>query len=168
MKLTPEQIARIAHEAHRAYCHALADHSIAPWDITPQWQKDSAIAGVTSVLADLDKSPEQLHHEWMESKLKAGWKFGPTKRPEALEHPDLLPWDDLAPDHRIKDELFLVVVRAVSEKRSVAVVAVMPYEPKKDDTQEVGILTSEGEVVKNAEIVTEVKKKSKKRAVREE
>lgn len=41
-----EQIARMAHEANRAYCQALGDDSQPAWEDAPEWQAlfDSAAA----------------------------------------------------------------------------------------------------------------------------
>jgi hypothetical protein len=165
--LIAEQIARIAHEANRAYCTNLGDHTIPSWDAAPVWQRDSAIAGVKSALVDPSKTPEQSHFEWMEFKLKAGWKFGPTKRPEALEHPCLVPWSELPEEQKTKDRLFLAIVRAAGVIEAVTVGDLRtdpPVEMRKDLTEEVGILTATGEVVKDAEIVAAIKpsKKSKR------
>jgi len=159
--LTAEEIARITHEANRAYCSVLGDHTIPSWDAAPEWQRASAIAGVKSVLADPGKTPEQSHFEWMEFKLKAGWKHGPTKRPEALEHPCLVSWEQLPEEQKVKDRLFLAIVRAAGVLEAVTTVGDLrtdpPAEGRKDSTEEVGILLATGEVVKGAEIVPEVK-----------
>lgn len=159
-----EQIARVVHEANRAYCTALGDYTIPSWDTAPLWQKESTIAGVRSAMTDPDKTPEQSHFEWMEFKLKAGWKHGPTKRPEALEHPCLVPWAQLPEEQKIKDVLFLSVVNAISGQVVRSLTVELPVsEPRKDPTEEVGILTPTGEVVKDAEIVPEVKPRKKGR-----
>src|SRR5437879_1359495 len=41
-----EQVAKICHEANRAYCETIGDNSQPTWEKAPQWQKDSAINGV--------------------------------------------------------------------------------------------------------------------------
>lgn len=46
--MTPEQIARVVHEVNRAYCEALGDTSQPKWEDAPQWQRDSAMLGVTA------------------------------------------------------------------------------------------------------------------------
>jgi hypothetical protein len=161
--LTAEGIARIIHEANRAYCSVLGDHTIPSWDAAPVWQKESAIAGVKSALADPNKSPEQSHFEWMEFKLKAGWKHGLAKRPEVLEHPCIVSWADLPEDQKVKDRLFLSIVRAFSGAGDPAVVPTVAHETRPDPTEEVGILTASGDVVKGGEIVPEVKLKKKPR-----
>lgn len=119
MDITFKQIARVCHEANRAYCMAMGDFSIGTWDMAPQWQKDSAIEGVKDVLANPAMTPEQSHEKWMAHKLSKGWKYGPEKRPEVLEHPCLKPYDELPESQRAKDVLFLAVVRALSSMPAV-------------------------------------------------
>jgi len=41
-----EQVARVAHEANRAYCESIGDTSQVRWEDAPQWQRDSALKGV--------------------------------------------------------------------------------------------------------------------------
>lgn len=171
MRLTPEQIARIAHEANRAYCFTLGDFSLPTWDQTPPWQKAGVIDGVKAALDDPNITPEKSHEGWLAAKLKAGWKYGVTKRPEVLEHPCVLPWAELSAEMRLKDVLFLAAINAVKDELPATAPQRMSEEPtdpgakRKDDTQEVGILTENGNVVKDAEIVPEVKPKKKKRGL---
>jgi hypothetical protein len=44
--ITFEELARITHEANRTYCQALGDDSQLHWDNAPEWQRESALAGV--------------------------------------------------------------------------------------------------------------------------
>jgi len=103
--------ARAAHEANRAYCIAIGDNSQPSWDNAPPWQRDSALMGVPGALNG--NTPEQSHESWLEEKRRTGWKYGPTKNPETKEHPCFVPYDDLPPEQRAKDHLFITTVRAV-------------------------------------------------------
>jgi len=47
--MTTETIAVVCHEANRAYCSRIGDDSQPPWCDAPEWQKMSAITGVTFV-----------------------------------------------------------------------------------------------------------------------
>lgn len=107
-----EACARAAHEANRAYCLALGDHSQPVWDEAPEWQKSSARNGVAGALAG--NTPEQSHESWCREKLAAGWAWGPVKDPEKKEHPCMLPYNDLPLAQRAKDDIFVSVVRAVA------------------------------------------------------
>jgi len=113
--ITPEgqlilNAAAAAHEANRFYCRALGDDSQLPWREAPQWQRESAINGVKGVISG--NTPEQSHESWLAEKRAAGWKFGPVKDTVKLEHPCFVPYAELPPAQKVKDELFVTVVRA--------------------------------------------------------
>jgi len=114
-----EDIARICHETNRAYCFGLGDHSQPTWDLAADWQRDSTIKGVVMALEHPETTPEQSHEAWMKEKLAAGWKYGPQKAPDRLEHPCLVPYSELSPEHRMKDTLFLAVVRVFGFSKMV-------------------------------------------------
>jgi hypothetical protein len=50
-----EQIARVAHEVNRSYCEALGDTSQPEWESAPQWQRESAMAGVKFIAEKIKK-----------------------------------------------------------------------------------------------------------------
>lgn len=111
--MTPEDIARVTHEANRAYCLALGDASQVPWDAAPDWQRSSAVAGVQSVLDGSAKTPEDQHESWANLKRSEGWVYGPEKDPAKRTHPCLVPYADLPPEQQKKDHLFRAVVKAI-------------------------------------------------------
>lgn len=99
--MNPEHIelaAKAAHEANRAYCEALGDFSQVPWEHAPDWQRDSAINGVRHI-AD---NPND------------GWKYGPVK-----DHPCFGPYHELPEAQKMKDAIFVAVVRGVLAHYSV-------------------------------------------------
>lgn len=114
--LTVADIARVCHEANRAYCEVLGDGSQMVWELAPAWQQESAMDGVQLILADGERTPRQAHENWCERKRGDGWTFAPMKNPEAKEHPCLVPYDELPAPQRAKDALFIAVVRALSEE----------------------------------------------------
>lgn len=113
-QLQAEEIARVCHEAGRAYSMVLGDHSVPTWDQAPAWMRESVIAGVVAAMLDPSTTPEQGHERWLAHRKADGWTYGPVKRPEAKEHPCFMPWSDLPPEQRAKDALFLGVVRALA------------------------------------------------------
>ncbi len=99
-------IARVCHQINRAYCQALGDFSQPEWKDAPQWQKDSAIAGVQFHLANRYAGPQGSHESWLAQKEKDGWKYGPIKDAEKKEHPCIRPFHELPKEQQAKDYLF--------------------------------------------------------------
>lgn len=113
-QLDPISIARVCHEANRAYCLALGDTSQVPWDDAPEWQKASAIDGVEKHLASPNGLPPSASHDaWLAQKRQDGWKYGPAKDAEKREHPCFVPYEDLPEEQKRKDTLFGKVVEAL-------------------------------------------------------
>lgn len=106
-------IAKVCHEANRAYCGTLGDFSQKPWDQADEWQRESAIEGVRHRLANPDGTPESQHRAWLRSKQDDGWSYGEVKDPVSKIHPCFLPYDKLPPEQRRKDALFLAIVDAL-------------------------------------------------------
>jgi hypothetical protein len=107
-----EEAARIAHSVNHAYCQAIGQASL-PWSEAPAWQRESAKAGVLEVARDPGISHGDLHQRWLEHKLREGWTYGEVKDAEAKTHPCMIPFAELPECERIKDALFLGVVRAI-------------------------------------------------------
>ncbi len=108
-----EDIARVAHEANRAYCLTIGDGTQYPWSSAPEWQKESARIGVQFHAANPEATPEDSHQSWLEQKLTDGWKYGEVKDVEKKEHPCFVPYAKLPKAQRVKDHLYLAVVRAL-------------------------------------------------------
>lgn len=109
-----EIIASVAHSINAAYCRAMGDESQPYWKDAPQWQKDSALAGVNMHLDNPDATPEQSHESWLAQKVAEGWVYGEEKDAEAKTHPCCLPYDQLPIEQKAKDYIFREVVHAVS------------------------------------------------------
>ena len=107
-----EKIARVCHEANRAWCAANGDHSQVPWDDAPEWVLKSAIEGVRYALTNKAGAAGQ-HNAWCEAKRRDGWVFGSVKDATAKTHPCLVPYDDLPAEQRAKDALFGAIVNAL-------------------------------------------------------
>lgn len=105
-------IAMVAHEVNRAYCAAIGDTSQPAWGDAPDWQRESAIAGVEAH-ANGGLTPEQSHESWLEQKRRDGWSYGPVKDPEKREHPCFVPYNELPQEQRVKDYLFGAVCKAM-------------------------------------------------------
>lgn len=112
-EMTIGYIAGVCHEANKEYCRTRGDRSQLPWSEAPQWQRDSAIAGVEYHINNPDSTPADSHNEWMKHKLSEGWVYGELKDPEQKTHPCMVAYEDLPAEQRAKDALFLGIVRAL-------------------------------------------------------
>lgn len=112
--MKPVDIARICHEANAALCQAFGDNSQPSWDQAPQWQRDSALIGVSLHLGNPDLGPQASHESWMANKLEAGWHYGPVKDPELKTHPCIVAFDQLPAEQQAKDFVFRAIVHAAA------------------------------------------------------
>ncbi len=108
-----EQIAEVAHETNRVYCTLIGDNSQPTWKDAPDWQKVSAVNGVEFHISNPDAGCRASHENWLKEKIAEGWKYGEVKTPEIKEHPCCVPYEELPVEQRVKDGLFVGVVRAM-------------------------------------------------------
>jgi len=111
--MTLENVAQVAHEINKAYCHSIGDNSQPSWENAPDWQKSSAIHGVDFHLNNPDATPEMSHEAWLKEKELDGWKYGPVKDAEKKEHPCFIPYNQLPDEQRSKDYLFRQIIHSL-------------------------------------------------------
>lgn len=101
-------IARVTHELNRAFCIYLGDMSQPVWEDAPDWQRDSAIAGVRFHINNPDAGDSASHDSWMQQKLADGWVYGKVKDPDASPptHHCIVAFEELLPEQQMKDTLF--------------------------------------------------------------
>jgi len=108
--------AQAAHQANKAWCELNNDNTQVNWNEAPDWQRESAVQGVIGVMQGA--SPEASHKSWMAQKLADGWKYGPIKSAEKKEHPCIVPYDELPPEQKAKDYIFVSVVQSFMKAAS--------------------------------------------------
>lgn len=108
-----ELVAKAAHEINKAYCEALGDMSQPEWEDAPEWQRQSAIAGVEHHISNPNCTPEGSHESWLAQKEADGWVYGEVKDPEKKEHPCMVPYEQLPVEQKAKDYLFRQVVHSM-------------------------------------------------------
>lgn len=112
--ITIIDIAKTCHEANRALCSAFGDNSQTPWEEAPAWQRDSACDGVRFHMSNPDAPASASHDNWMALKHSGGWKYGPIKDASRLEHPCMVPFEQLPLEQQAKDHLFKAVCVALA------------------------------------------------------
>ena len=108
-----DRIAEVAHETNRAYCETIGDFSQPSWHNAPDWQQKSAISGVEFHLVNPDAGCSASHESWLKEKQDDGWKYGEVKDLSKKEHPCFVPYRELPEEQKVKDALFVGVVRAM-------------------------------------------------------
>jgi hypothetical protein len=108
-------IAKACHENNKIFCELIGDTSQVHWEDAPDWQRESALNGIDYLEANPDASESAQHDNWVAAKVADGWKYGPTKDPEAKTHPCIVPFDQLPYEQRFKDTLFRDTYRTFSK-----------------------------------------------------
>lgn len=108
-----EDIAKVCHEANRAFCEALGDTSQKPWEDAPDWQRKSAVNGVIFHRENPHARPSASHENWMAEKDDDGWVYGEVKDVEAKTHPCMVSFGELPVEQQRKDYLFKFICDAL-------------------------------------------------------
>lgn len=111
--MTVENIAGVCHEANRAYCETIGDHTHMAWEAAPGWQIDSAINGVQFHLDNPSAGPSDAHENWLKEKRATGWVCGGEKDAEKKTHPCIVAYDQLPKAQQAKDVIFASIVHAL-------------------------------------------------------
>lgn len=104
------QLAEFAYVINKAYCESIGDFS------QPEWSEvdfDSQFIYLLNVTRNLKKemTPEEAHNVWMKVRKSEGWVYGPIKDLAAKTHPCMVPWNEVPQEQKIKDFLFLAVLK---------------------------------------------------------
>ena len=106
-------IAKVCHQANKAWCEANGDKSQLDWDSAEEWQVRSAENGVRFKLNNPDAGDDAQHNSWMKEKVDAGWAYGEIKDADANTHPCIVPFNELPLFQQQKDALFCAIVNAL-------------------------------------------------------
>lgn len=112
MTYTPEQIAQVCHEANRVIQSLNGEVVNARWDMCSADLQESAVKGVQAALDGA--TPIELHDSWVQTKLDQGWTYGLEKSELEKTHPQMVAYEELPAEQRIKDHLFGAIVQALS------------------------------------------------------
>jgi len=108
-------VARVYYTAVREWCLITKQDVGDEWCKLPEAYREHLTKIVRHALA-LNKQPrpKELHEQCHKDALAAGWRAGPFDRKNKT-HPDLVSWNALPLDARIKDSLISYVIGAFIE-----------------------------------------------------
>lgn len=103
-------LAKICHEANKAYCQMIGDFSHQPWESCGAEMQMSVIDGVRFHLQDPDREVSTSHENWLKFKAANGWTYGEVKDAAKKEHPCFVPFEQLPETDKRKSYLFKSIV----------------------------------------------------------
>lgn len=119
-----EAIACAVHMANRACCLAQGDGSQPTWEEADESMRKASIEAARGALNG--DTPEKSHERWMAGKLEAGWKCGPTDKPNKV-HADLVPYSDLPASALVKDAVVVSTTRSLAKLFGLAISAALLF-----------------------------------------
>lgn len=109
-----EKIAQVVHETIRAYCNAIGDPALAPWEEATTLQRATSIAAVQEFIANPNMTLEQQFVVWKNKLLADGWTYGSIKDKVSKLHPCLVDdYNSLPLSQRVKDTLVQNVIKSL-------------------------------------------------------
>lgn len=106
-------IAKVCHQANKAWCESQGDLSQLDWADAPDWQIQSTITEVVFRLSNPNVGPDAMHNSWSAEKVADGWVYGDVKDADKKTHPCLVTFDQLPLFQQKKDKLFSAIVDAL-------------------------------------------------------
>jgi len=109
-------IAAICYESFRAWEFSNTQKcENQEWRNAPEWLRDSYRAGVMYIFSNHFEGrithPFELHAKWVLHRESLGWKLGDKKSFTDKTDPLMIPWEKLGDRQKLKDKLFLSIVR---------------------------------------------------------
>ena len=108
-----ELMAKVCHEAIKAFCEGHGYYFNKSWDEADEWQRDATIQSVKYRLENPGASLASQHDAWTADKIAHGWRYGEIKDTNAGTHPGMVPYDQLPKIEKQKDALFIAIIEAL-------------------------------------------------------
>lgn len=105
-------IARVAHQANRAIKEFYGEESSPSWNEFTKEGQQRGIIGVEKVIANRKITASEIHQAWVDAMLADGWRHGPVLDTIKKLHPNLVSYEDLSDNQKLKDVVYLAIVKA--------------------------------------------------------
>ena len=119
-----ETLAMACYTLNQDYCDAITlDYEYTFWADLDRDVQLSYIAAVYTLFnklelmypqdrTNVDKLAKEQHDAWLESRKAEGWSFGLSVNKELKTHPNMVEWEELSHEEKLKDILFVTTVLA--------------------------------------------------------
>lgn len=110
-----EKVARVAYAAIREWCLITSQPIAGPWGQLSNAHHGHVNKVIAKCFYDLKvPSGKELHETCLTDGIASGWVYG-DYNPAARVHPDILPWNKLSTDQRMKDIIMSNIIKAFLE-----------------------------------------------------
>jgi hypothetical protein len=109
------KIARVMHEAVRAWQKANDQPSSPSWSRAPKWMREASREAVSWRLGNPKAASSAQHDQWLAQKKAAGWKYGKTKNGVKKTHPMMVPYSELPEVERRKDAMVGALIDSLAK-----------------------------------------------------
>ena len=106
-------IAKVCHEANKAYGEAIGGLSQKHWEDVGDLVQEHTMKSVEFVKDNPDVDPSSTHNNWLETKKTDGWTYGERDDEYKKEHPCCVPYDELPEEVQVGYELVFAIARAL-------------------------------------------------------
>jgi hypothetical protein len=115
MRMLNSEIAQVCYEVNREYQAALSETPGPAWeDLDTEAQRH--LAAAVNTHRHLTLTFQESHELWMRNMIGMGWQWGAQKDTTHKLHPCLVHWGALPQSQRIKDIIFVTLIKLLRDK----------------------------------------------------
>ena len=115
MTLSDRRVVFVYEAARLAAIAAGAPIVPEPWEQRDEAFRLQMTDAVARQCGPMPMSAEEAHGAWVQAYIDMGWRYGPTRDPEAKTHPDMVPYAQLGQLERDKDEIYVALCRIAAQ-----------------------------------------------------
>ncbi len=109
-----DRIARVVHEAVRAFQTAHDQPAARAWSGAPKWMKVATRDAIVFRVENPEAPASAQHDQWMRDKKRDGWTYGAVKDPARKTHPLIVDYEELPFVERQKDALVGAIIDSLT------------------------------------------------------
>jgi hypothetical protein len=110
--ITLGSVAKIVHQAIKAYAESTGDRSINDWQFTSAPDRSKLVRSVAFRIDYPDLHSRDIHQNWIRMRMDDGWTHGEYDS-DYKTHPLLVEYTQLDPVTKIKNSLLCAIVDAL-------------------------------------------------------
>ena len=111
-------VAQMCHAANVIYANSNCELKMPQkdWKDLGEGAKNGMEKAIEKIMSGEIMTPREAHDSWMKDRRAAGWVYGVTKDEDNKTHPDLVEYDELPDEQKVKDDIFFSIVFGLIER----------------------------------------------------